>query len=89
MAQVTISLPEDLLREVERRRGTPDELDLSALTAEAIRRRLRAELDEAFAGVGEDAEYQAEATRLAAEFRHADAEALRLGDDERGDATPD
>jgi hypothetical protein len=49
----------------------------------------RAALDEAFAGMADDAEYQEEAARLAGEFRHADAEALRLGDEARGDAAPD
>ena len=50
------------------------------VSVERLRQGLaRAELDAAFAGMGDDALHQEEALRLAAEFERADAEALRLG----------
>lgn len=42
----------------------------------------RRQIDSAFAGIAEDADYQKEATLLAEEFEHSDWEALRLGEDD-------
>src|SRR5947207_1722186 len=42
----------------------------------------RRQIDAAFAGMAEDADYQKEAQLLAEEFEHSDWEALRLGEEE-------
>ena len=57
-----------------------NELFVSAIKAylKMLRRR---QIDAAFAGMAEDAEYQKEANLLTEEFEHSDWEALRIGED--------
>jgi len=66
----------------EEKEGTGGTLSLNDLIVSAIRAylkmRKRRQIDAAFAGMAEDADYQKEATLLAEEFEHSDWEAFRI-----------
>jgi len=47
-------------------------------SGQCLKMRRRKEIDAAFAGMAEDADYQKEAKLIAEEFAHRDWEALRL-----------
>lgn len=79
--RTTVTLPANLLDEVDRAVKAGQARSRNELVANAIRRELRAqkraELDAEFAKMAGDAEYRAEAEAIAAEFAVADWEALR------------
>jgi Arc/MetJ-type ribon-helix-helix transcriptional regulator len=80
----TIALPTDVLAQVDEavRRGAAgsrDEFVVTALRRELAARE-RAAIDADFAGMSEDEDYRREAQLIAEEFKHADWEALRLGE---------
>jgi hypothetical protein len=58
-----------------------NDLIVTALTA-YLKMHKRRQIDAAFAGMAEDANYQKEAKLLAEEFEQSDWEALRLGEDD-------
>ena len=84
LRRTTVALPADLLDAADRavRRGSAK--SRAELLARALRRELAAEhraaVDGAFDAMAHDPDYQAEAVRIAEEFRFADWEALRLGE---------
>jgi hypothetical protein len=47
-----------------------------------VKMHMRRQIDAAFAGMAEDANYQKEAALLSEEFDHSDWDALRLGEDD-------
>lgn len=87
LRRTTVALPADLLEAADRavRRGSAR--SRAELLARALRRELsaqrRAAIDAAFEGMAQDPDYQREAVQIAEEFRFADWEALRLGDQAR------
>lgn len=90
MRRTTRTLPTELLRAMDRamdrvvQEGKAE--SRGELVAVASRRGLasreRAAIDAAFAGMADDHAYRAEALAIEAEFECADAEALRLAEDE-------
>ena len=66
--------------------GTGSTLSLNDFIVAAIKAYLkmikRRQIDAAFAGMAEDADYQKEAKLLAEEFEHSDWEALRLEEED-------
>jgi metal-responsive CopG/Arc/MetJ family transcriptional regulator len=85
MKRVTLTLPVNLLVRVDRAVQMGRARRRSSLVATALRRELaaieRAEIDAAFAAMGDDDEYQAEALRIVEEFARADREALRMAEE--------
>jgi hypothetical protein len=71
---------------VEKERGGQSRISLNDLIVTAITAYLkmykRREIDAAFAGMAEDADYQKEAKLLAEDFEHSDWEALRLEEED-------
>lgn len=82
--QTTVRLPHPLYEEaksvVERRLGNADTFNELMVTALLMYLKLvrRKEIDRAFAGMGEDTDYQKDARILTAEFEQADWEALEF-----------
>ncbi|MBZ5628845.1 MAG: hypothetical protein LAO06_08260 [Acidobacteriia bacterium] len=58
-----------------------NDLFVAAITA-YLKMYRRRQIDQAFAGMAEDADYQKEATLIAEEFDHCDWEALRLEEED-------
>lgn len=82
--RTTLALPEELLAATDEivRRGkarSRNEFISTALRHELANRR-RAEIDAAFAAMGDDEEERAEARAIAREFEEADWEALVAGE---------
>jgi hypothetical protein len=71
---------------VEKERGGQSRISLNDLIVTAITAYLkmykRREIDAAFAGMAEDADYQKEAELLVEDFEHSDWEALRLEEED-------
>lgn len=82
--RTTVAVPAGLLAEVDRAVREGKARSRNAFVAAALRRELaaraRAEIDAAFAGMADDAEGQAEARQIAAEFAAADWETLQAGE---------
>ncbi len=87
----TVRLPRRIYDQAKRivekeRKKTSRAMSLNDLVVAAVRsylqRYTRKEIDAAFAGMTEDAEYHAEAQALTAEFAVSDWEALKLADAE-------
>ena len=82
--RTTLTLPADLLEAADRAVRSGKARSRNEFVAEAIRRELaaqeRAGIDAAFAAMADDAEYQAEALAIEAEFATAGEEALRLAE---------
>ena len=82
--RTTLTLPVDLLAEVDRAVQAGKARDRDAFVAAAIRHELAAveaaEIDAAFAGMADDPGYHAEADALTEEFAVADWEAFRLAE---------
>ncbi len=78
--RTTVALPTDLLEAADRVVRAGRARSRNDLLVTALRRELaaqeRAAIDAAFADMARDADYQAEATAIAAEFAAADWEAL-------------
>lgn len=71
---------------VEKERGGQTQISLNDLIVAAVTAYLkmyqRRQIDAAFAGMAEDADYQKEAKLLAEDFEHSDWEALRLEEED-------
>lgn len=84
MTRTTLSLPADLLAEVDRAVRAGKVRSRNAFVADAIRRELAtaeaAAIDAAFAEMATDLDYLAEADALMDEFALADWEAFRLAE---------
>jgi len=84
--QTTVRLPNPLYEEAKSvvERGVGDANTFNDLVVDALGMYLkllkRKEVDRAFVGMGEDTDYQKDAGMLAAEFEHADWEALELAE---------
>lgn len=87
MVRTTLTLPADLLEAADRAVRSGKARSRSELVAVALRRQLaeqeRAAIDAAFVAMADDAEYQAEALAIEAEFATASEEALRLAEAEQ------
>lgn len=85
--RTTVALPAELLDAADRAVRAGSARSRAELLARALRRELaaqrRAAVDAAFGAMAHDPHYQAEAVRIAEEFRFADWEALQLGDRKR------
>lgn len=83
LRRTTVALPADLLDAADRAVARGSAKSRAELLARALRRELaahqRAAVDAAFEAMADDPAYQAEAVRIAEEFRTSDWEALRLG----------
>ena len=81
MTRTTLTLPADLLAEVDQAVRSGKVRSRNAFVADAIRHALAAAeeeaIDAAFAGMATDLDYQAETNALTNEFAHADWEAFR------------
>lgn len=81
--RIIITLPSDLLKQVERAVHAGNAHSRNEFAVNALRRALaeiaRAEIDAAFAGMAEDADYQAEAQDIASAFDKASGEAFQHG----------
>lgn len=81
-----VALPFQLLEATEKVVKAGKAKSRNELIARALRKELaaikRAEIDAAFARMGNDAEYQAEALQIAEEFAQSDWEAWQIGESE-------
>jgi len=87
MTRTTITLPRDLLDQIDRAVEEGGMPSRNAFIAAAVRHELAAAeaaaIDAEFALMAEDSEYQAEAQLVSQEFALADWEAFRLSEPER------
>ena len=87
VTRTTLALPTDLLEAVDRAVQEGRARSRNAFVTTALRHELAmaeaAAIDAAFAGMAEDADYQAEAQAISEEFAAADWEAWRLGESQR------
>jgi hypothetical protein len=81
----TVRLPRPVYEQVKcvvDKRGGEQKISMNDFFVTAIKAYLkmyrRRQIDQAFAGMAEDADYQKEATLIAEEFEYSDWEALRL-----------
>ncbi|NJL60575.1 MAG: ribbon-helix-helix protein, CopG family [Methylacidiphilales bacterium] len=85
--RTTLTLPVELLEATDRAVSEGKAKSRNEFVARAIRNELavqkRAEIDAAFAEMGNDAEYQAEVEIINQEFAQSDWEALQLGESQR------
>ena len=85
--RTTVSLPADLLQAADEAVRDGKARSRSELLAEALRHELaaqrRAAIDADLAAMAYDAEYQAEARKIAQEFAQADWEAWKLAESEQ------
>jgi metal-responsive CopG/Arc/MetJ family transcriptional regulator len=85
--RTTLTLPVELLEATDRAISEGKAKSRNEFVARAIRNELavqkRAEIDAAFAEMGNDAEYQAEVEIINQEFAQSDWEALQLGESQR------
>ena len=91
MKTTTVRLPRPIYEQAKsivtkEKIGTGTSISLNDFIVTAIKAYLkvykRRQIDAAFAGMAEDADYQKEASLLAEEFEHSDWEALRLEEDD-------
>jgi metal-responsive CopG/Arc/MetJ family transcriptional regulator len=84
--RTTLALPAELLAAADQAVRAGKARSRNELVATALRHELaaqeRAAIDAAFLAMADDAEYQAEAKAIAAEFGAADWEALRRAENE-------
>lgn len=82
--RTTITLPSDLLADVDRAIQAGEARNRNELIASALRRELaareRSAIDAAFAEMASDPDYQAEIQTIAEEFTTADSESPRQAD---------
>lgn len=82
--RTTLTLPAELLEATDQAVQSGKAKSRNEFVARALRRELaalkRAEIDAAFAQMGNDAEYQAEAKMISQEFAQADWEAWQLAE---------
>jgi metal-responsive CopG/Arc/MetJ family transcriptional regulator len=87
ITRTTLTLPVELLEAADRAVSEGKAKSRNEFVARAIRNELavqkRAEIDAAFAEMGNDAEYQAEVEIINQEFTQSDWEALQLGESQR------
>ena len=84
--RTTLNLPSELLEDTDRAVSQGKAKNRNEFVAQALRNELaalrKAEIDAAFSAMADDAEYQAEAQQIEAEFATACWEALQLGEQE-------
>jgi metal-responsive CopG/Arc/MetJ family transcriptional regulator len=82
--RTTVALPAELLEAAEDAVRLGQAKSRNELLARSLRRELaaleRAAIDAGFAGMADDAEYQAEAQRIAGQFAASDWEAFQAGE---------
>jgi metal-responsive CopG/Arc/MetJ family transcriptional regulator len=87
IVRTTLALPSELLEASDKAVSQGKAKSHNKFVAQALRHELaalrRAEIDAAFAEMANDAEYQAEALQIEAEFAKASWEALQLGEREQ------
>lgn len=87
IVRTTLALPSELLEATDKVVSQGKAKSRNDFVAQALRHELaalrRAEIDAAFAEMANDAEYQAEARQIEAEFATASWEALQLGEREQ------
>tara|TARA_B100000315_G_scaffold151980_1_gene140799 strand:+ start:2715 stop:2990 length:276 start_codon:yes stop_codon:yes gene_type:complete len=83
--RTTVALPADLLKAADDAVRHGKAKSRNELLARSLRRELaaleRAAIDAAFAGMANDAGYQAEAQKIAGQFAASDWEAFRAGEE--------
>lgn len=81
--RISVTLPTELLRQIDRAVREGYARSRNKFVTNALRRALaeleRAAIDAAFAGMAEDADYQAEAQDIASAFDRASWEAIQYG----------
>lgn len=85
--RTTLTLPAELLAATDKVVKEGKAKSRNEFVAQALRRELaaqkRAEIDASFAPMADDAEYHAEALKIAEEFAKADWEAWQIGESEQ------
>jgi metal-responsive CopG/Arc/MetJ family transcriptional regulator len=85
--RTTLALPSELLEATDRAVREGKAKSRNEFVALALRHELaaqkRAEIDAAFAGMADDAEYQAEVVKMSNEFATADWESFQIGESQQ------